>query len=77
MIFKPMVDEGWHNEHLEVVVLDGVDWLEGFHSRLHEGDLFDADADYLMELDQWLKEKNMLFKPKLAGSAQSAAELLR
>ncbi|KAI6145143.1 hypothetical protein BKA82DRAFT_20812 [Pisolithus tinctorius] len=54
-IFKPMVDERWYKENVDTPVIEGIDWLKGFYSRLNEGDLFEADAIYLKELDEYLK----------------------
>ncbi|KAI6040804.1 hypothetical protein EDC04DRAFT_2893814 [Pisolithus marmoratus] len=57
-LFKTMVDHRWQSANLEVVLLDRVHWLKGFYSRMNEGDVFEADADYLKELDQWLKSSD-------------------
>ncbi|KIO00296.1 hypothetical protein M404DRAFT_29675 [Pisolithus tinctorius Marx 270] len=54
-IFKPMVDERWYKENADMPVIEGIDWLKGFYSHLNEGDLFEADAIYLKELDEYLK----------------------
>lgn len=54
-IFKVMVDEGWYKKNPEMVVVEGIDWLKGFYSRLNREDLFEADALYLQELDDYLK----------------------
>jgi len=50
-----MADETWRKENPEVATLEGVAWLEGFYCRLKEDELCAADAEYLKELDQWLK----------------------
>lgn len=54
-----MVDEGWHQRHPEMkfVELEGVDWLTGFYSRVKKEELYDADVDYLKELDEYLKSE--------------------
>ncbi|KAI6043154.1 hypothetical protein EDC04DRAFT_2891156 [Pisolithus marmoratus] len=44
--------------NLEVVLLDGVHWLKGFYSQMNEGNIFKVDANYLKELDQWLKSSD-------------------
>ncbi|KAI6143086.1 hypothetical protein BKA82DRAFT_168882 [Pisolithus tinctorius] len=54
-IFKPMVDERWYKENVDMPVIEGIDWLKGFYLHLNEGDLFEADAIYLKELDEYLK----------------------
>ncbi|KAI6158006.1 hypothetical protein BKA82DRAFT_22008 [Pisolithus tinctorius] len=54
-IFKPMVDETWRAKNPNVEVVEGVDWLKGFYSRLRQGEIFDADATYLKELKEWLE----------------------
>ncbi|KIO12036.1 hypothetical protein M404DRAFT_19863 [Pisolithus tinctorius Marx 270] len=55
MIFKSMVDETWHAKNLDMEVVEGVDWLKGFYSRLRQGEIFDTDATYLKELKEWLE----------------------
>ncbi|KAI6034174.1 hypothetical protein BKA83DRAFT_4539007 [Pisolithus microcarpus] len=54
-LFKVMVNQRWQDANPDIPLLDGVDWLRGFYSQVQEGDLFEADANYLRELDQWLK----------------------
>lgn len=54
-IFKTMVDEGWYKKNPEMVLVEGIDWLKGFYSRLGRKDLFEADTLYLQELDEYLK----------------------
>ncbi|KAF8839058.1 hypothetical protein BDN67DRAFT_1012596, partial [Paxillus ammoniavirescens] len=50
----PMVDPRWTEEHPEVQLLDGADWLVGFYDRLDKAqDLLKEDAVYLKELIGW------------------------
>jgi len=58
-MIKAMVDEGWHQKHpeMEFIELEGVDWLTGFYSRMKKEELYDADVDYLRELDEYLKSQ--------------------
>ncbi|KAI6008960.1 hypothetical protein EDC04DRAFT_2610808 [Pisolithus marmoratus] len=58
MLFKTMVDHRWQSANPEIVLLDGVQWLNGFYSQMNEGDIFEVDANYLKELDQWLKSSD-------------------
>ncbi|KAI6125316.1 hypothetical protein EDD17DRAFT_1881853 [Pisolithus thermaeus] len=58
-LFKVIIDQRWQDTNPDVPLLDGVDWLRGFYSRIQEGDIFEADADYLRELDQWLKTSDV------------------
>ncbi|KIO11443.1 hypothetical protein M404DRAFT_20874 [Pisolithus tinctorius Marx 270] len=58
MVFRAMVDERWLDEHPGMVVHEGISWLKGFYSRVNQEELFEADATYLKELDEWLKTSN-------------------
>ncbi|KAL4063512.1 hypothetical protein V8B97DRAFT_2085175 [Scleroderma yunnanense] len=55
MVFKVMVDDKWYDEHLDMVVHEGINWLKGFYSHANTQDLFEVDMTYLKELDDWLK----------------------
>ncbi|KAL4077893.1 hypothetical protein J3A83DRAFT_4369297 [Scleroderma citrinum] len=57
VIFKAMVNKGWYDQHPDMVVHKGIDWLKGFYSCINQSELFKADTMYLKELDTWLKEE--------------------
>ncbi|KAL4075660.1 hypothetical protein J3A83DRAFT_4369885 [Scleroderma citrinum] len=59
MVFKAMVDDRWYDEHLDMVVHEGINWLKGFYSHINTEDLFEADMTYLKELDDWLKTETL------------------
>ena len=58
-VMKAMVDEVWRQKHpeMEFIELTGIDWLAGFYSRVKKEELYDADVDYLRELDEYLKSQ--------------------
>ncbi|KAL4071481.1 hypothetical protein V8B97DRAFT_2104073 [Scleroderma yunnanense] len=56
-ICKAMVDEGWHQKHPGRQLVEGTDWLTGFYSHVNKEELYDADVDYLKELDEYLKSQ--------------------
>ncbi|KAL4082071.1 hypothetical protein V8B97DRAFT_2020554 [Scleroderma yunnanense] len=58
MVFKAMVDDRWYDEHLDMVVHEGIDWLKGFYSHINTEDLFEADMTYLKELDDCSKQRH-------------------
>ncbi|KAI5989452.1 hypothetical protein EDC04DRAFT_2614329 [Pisolithus marmoratus] len=64
-LFKRMVDHRWQSANPQIVLLNGVHWLNGFYSQMNEADIFEADANYLKELDQWLKSLDVT--PELLG----------
>ncbi|KAL4073656.1 hypothetical protein J3A83DRAFT_4187316 [Scleroderma citrinum] len=57
VIFKAMVNKGWYDQHPDMVVHEGIDWLKGFYSCINQSELFEADTMYLKKLDTWLKEE--------------------
>ncbi|KAL4078352.1 hypothetical protein V8B97DRAFT_1914944 [Scleroderma yunnanense] len=56
-ICKAMVDEGWHQKHPGIQLVEGADWLTGFYSCVNKEELYDADVNYLKELDKYLKSQ--------------------
>ncbi|KAL4070797.1 hypothetical protein J3A83DRAFT_4188736 [Scleroderma citrinum] len=56
-IFKEMVDKGWYDQHPDMVVHKGVNWLKEFYSHINQSELFEVDITYLKESDTWLKEE--------------------
>ena len=45
---------------MEFIELQGVEWLTGFYSHMKKEELYDADVDYLKELDKYLKSQAQL-----------------
>ncbi|KAI6028930.1 hypothetical protein EDC04DRAFT_2605667 [Pisolithus marmoratus] len=62
---EEQLHERWQSANPQIVLLDGVHWLNGFYSQMNEADIFEADANYLKELDQWLKSLDIT--PELLG----------
>ncbi|KAL4073654.1 hypothetical protein J3A83DRAFT_4370952 [Scleroderma citrinum] len=48
--FRLMVDPMWLEEHAQINVLDGVEWLNRFYGHLRDFELLKEDAAYLEEL---------------------------
>ncbi|KAG1742876.1 hypothetical protein EDB19DRAFT_1966398 [Suillus lakei] len=53
--FKSMVSAKWLKTHLDMVLLDGGEWLSGFYGTVSEKDVYKQDWTYLKELDGWQK----------------------
>ena len=51
--FRYMVNPTWLEEHPEMKVLDGMEWLDGFYGRLKDSELLKGDSAYLKELHEW------------------------
>lgn len=52
-----MVSTAWLNEHKEVEVVEGAEWLKDFIRNIHEGDLSLDDKNYLDELEEWYADE--------------------
>ncbi|KAG2745614.1 hypothetical protein P692DRAFT_20741239 [Suillus brevipes Sb2] len=53
VLFNTMVNAAWLDEHKEVKVVEGAEWLKDFSGSIHEGDLAAEDKKYLDELEEW------------------------
>ncbi|KAG1791950.1 hypothetical protein EV424DRAFT_1336899 [Suillus variegatus] len=57
VLFNTMVSTAWLNEHKEVEVVEGAEWLKDFIRNIHEGDLSLDDKNYLDELEEWYADE--------------------
>ncbi|KAG2053456.1 hypothetical protein BDR06DRAFT_972254 [Suillus hirtellus] len=56
--FKSMVTEKWLKAHLNMELLEGGKWLEGFYDMICEKDVYKQDLAYLKELNEWQKRED-------------------
>ncbi|KAG1735329.1 uncharacterized protein EDB91DRAFT_1083781 [Suillus paluster] len=57
VLFNTMVNAAWLDEHKEVKVVEGAEWLKDFNGSIHEGDLAVDDKKYLDELAEWYADE--------------------